>query len=303
MGAILRTPDDAFADLPGYRFQPRYLTLDDPNLGELRIHYLDEGSGPLVLLLHGEPSWSYLYRKMIPPLSAAGFRCVAPDLVGFGRSDKPARRQDYSYANHLRWLGQTIAQLELTDIHLFCQDWGGLLGLRLVADEPDRFAAVCASNTVLPTGQGSPSEAFIQWRDFSQNVAEFPTGKIIGSGCARPVSDGERAAYDAPYPDESYKAGARAFPPLVPISEDIPEAANNQKAWAKLASFNKPFLTLFGDSDPIMAGIEQVFQRHVPGCEGQPHAMIDSAGHFIQEDAGEELAEHMIGWLKNIQEG
>ncbi len=299
MDAVLRTPDEAFSDLPDFAFSPNYLTVTDQTLGELRVHYLDEGSGPLVLLLHGEPSWSYLYRKMIPPLVAAGFRCVAPDLVGFGRSDKPARREDYSYSRHLDWLTQTINALELNQIHLFCQDWGGLLGLRLVAAEPDRFASVCASNTILPTGQGEPSTAFIKWRDFSQSVPEFPTGKIIETGCARPFSDSVKAAYDAPYPDESYKAGARAFPPLVPITADIDGATENREAWKTLAAYERPFLTLFGDSDPIMAGVEKFFQARVPGCQGQPHAIIEQAAHFIQEDAGEELTTHLIPWLKS----
>ncbi|MFK7958797.1 MAG: haloalkane dehalogenase [Lysobacterales bacterium] len=301
MTQVLRTPDEAFSHLPGYPFAPNYLTVSDDTLGDLRVHYLDEGQGPTVLLLHGEPSWSYLYRKMIPPLVAAGYRCVAPDLIGFGRSDKPTQRAHYSYDRHLDWLGQTLDGLNLNHIHLFCQDWGGLLGLRLVAAQPNQFASVCASNTVLPTGQGKPAQAFIQWRDFSQSVAEFPTGKIIGSGCARPLSDEERGAYDAPFPDETYKAGARAFPPMVPITEDIAGAKENQQAWASLGQWEKPFLTLFGDSDPIMAGIEKVFQQHVPGCKNQPHAIIADGGHFIQEDAGEALVEHLVPWLNGLE--
>ncbi|MEM9532167.1 MAG: haloalkane dehalogenase [Pseudomonadota bacterium] len=298
--AVLRTPDDAFANLPGYPFAPRYVTIDDHELGALRVHAVDEGEGPTVLLLHGEPSWSYLYRKMIPPLVEAGFRCVAPDLVGFGRSDKPQDRSVFSYKRHLYWLVSTLDALDLEPVHLFCQDWGGLLGLRLVGEQPHRFASVCAANTVLPTGTMGANEAFIQWRDFSQTVDPFPTGRIISGGCARPVDDAVQAAYDAPYPDETYKAAARAFPTLVPITEDMPGAADNRAAWQALTRFERPFLTLFGDSDPIMAGADQLFQKKVPGCAGQPHAIIPKAAHFIQEDAGEELTQHLIPWLNAI---
>jgi haloalkane dehalogenase len=263
------------------------------------MHFVDHGprGGPVMLLLHGEPSWSYLYRKMIPPLAAAGMRCVAPDLIGFGRSDKPTEQSDYTYARHLGWVRSLLDQLELGDINLFCQDWGGLLGLRLLAERPERFASVCAANTFLPTGLEPVSEAFLRWREFSQSVPEFPAGGIIAGATARPVSAEVRAAYDAPFPDESYKAGARRFPLLVPIEPEFEEAQHNQAAWKVLAQYARPFLTLFGDGDPITAGAEKVLQARIPGAAGQPHKIIRDAGHFIQEDAGEELADELIKWL------
>jgi haloalkane dehalogenase len=263
------------------------------------MHFVDQGprSGPVMLLLHGEPSWSYLYRKMIPPLAAAGMRCIAPDLIGFGRSDKPVEQSDYTYARHLAWLRSLLDQLELDDINLFAQDWGGLLGLRLLAEEPQRFASVCAANTFLPTGKGKMPEAFLRWREFSQSVPEFPAGGIVAGGTVRPVPDEVRAAYDAPFPDESYKAGARKFPLLVPTEPDLEEAQNNQAAWKVLVQYERPFLTLFADGDPITAGAEKVLQAKIPGAADQPHKIIRDAGHFIQEDAGEELADELIKWL------
>ena len=250
-----------------------------------------------MLLLHGEPSWSYLYRKMIPPLAAAGMRCIAPDLIGFGRSDKPVEQSDYTYASHLRWLRSLLDQLELNDINVFVQDWGGLLGLRLLAEQPQRFASVCAANTFLPTGKGETPKAFLRWREFSQSVPELPVGVIVSKGCIRAVPDDVRAAYDAPFPDESYKAGARIFPTLVPTEPALEEALNNRAAWKVLADYRRPFLTLFADGDPIMAGAEKIFQAKIPGAADQPHKIIGDTGHFIQEDAGEELAGELIKWL------
>ena len=293
---VLRTPDERFQGLDGYDFAPNYLAVDG---GSLRIHYVDEGprDGPVVLLLHGEPSWSYLYRKMIPPLAAAGARALAPDLVGFGRSDKPAAVGDYTYQRHVDWMGEWLRALDPSDVTLFCQDWGGLIGLRLVAAEPERFARVVASNTFLPTGDAVPSEAFLAWRKFSQEVPVFPTGGIIQGGTARGISDAVRAGYDAPYPDESFKAGARAFPPLVPVSLDDPAAPANKAAWQVLERFDRPFLTLFGDSDPVTAGADRLLQARIPGAAGQPHRTIVRAGHFIQEDAGEELAYEIVRFM------
>jgi len=296
---LLRTPDADTEGLPGYPFAANYLSVGDAEDGPIRMHFVDEGprSGPVMLLLHGEPSWSYLYRKMIPPLAAAGMRCIAPDLIGFGRSDKPTERSDYTYARHLSWLRALLDQLELDDINLFGQDWGGLTGLRLLADQPQRFASVCAANTILPTGQGKMPEAFLRWREFSQSVPELPVGAIISKGCARPVPDEVRAAYDAPFPDESYKAGARVFPALVPCEPTDAEAVNNQAAWKVLKEYRRPFLTLFADGDPIMAGAEKILQASIPGAADQPHKIIRDAAHFIQEDAGEELADELIKWL------
>lgn len=264
------------------------------------MHFVDAGpaDGPVFLLLHGEPTWSYLYRKMIPPLVAAGFRCVAPDLIGFGRSDKPAAVSDYTYDRHLQWLGSGLDAIGVGQINLFCQDWGGLLGLRLVAAQPKRFDSVCAANTILPTGEHPPSEGFLKWRAYSQSVERLDAGRIVAGGCARPVADEAVEGYRAPYPDETYNAGARAFPLLVPIEPGAAEASENRHAWKVLDRFERPFLTLFADSDPVMSGAERVFLNRVPGCAGQPHAIIENAGHFIQEDAGEELAERLVAWLK-----
>ena len=296
---LLRTPDANTEGLPDYSFAAHYLNVGDSEQGSVRMHFVDHGprGGRVMLLLHGEPSWSYLYRKMIPPLAAAGMRCIAPDLIGFGRSDKPTEQSDYTYARHLAWLRSLLDQLGLADINLFCQDWGGLLGLRLLAERPERFASVCAANTFLPTGLESISDAFVRWRDFSQSVPEFPVGGIIAGATARPISDAVRAAYDAPFPDETYKAGARRFPLLVPIASESEEAGQNRAAWQVLAEYERPFLTLFADTDPITAGAEKILQARIPGAAAQPHKIIHNTGHFIQEDAGEELADELIKWL------
>ena len=284
---LLRTPDDRFANLPGYAFEPHYA-----EIGELRMHYLDEGprDGAIVLCLHGEPSWSYLYRKMVPGLVAAGLRVIAPDLVGFGRSDKPTARETYSYQAHVDWMAAFVDKVGMRDVTLFCQDWGGLIGLRLVAEDPARFAAVVASNTFLPTGDQRPPEAFFAWQKLSQALPEFPAGKIVAGGCARPVDAGVVAAYDAPFPDERYKVGARQFPLLVPARPDDPASAANRAAWESLRAFTRPVLTAFGDADPITRGADRLLQSLIPGAAGQPHTTIARGGHFIQEDAGEELA-------------
>ena len=286
---VLRTPDERFSDLPGYRFEPRYAMVDG-----LRIHYLDEGprDGARVVLLHGEPSWSYLYRTMIPVLVEAGHRVIAPDLVGFGRSDKPVDRSAYTYASLVEWMrGLLLDELALEGVTLFAQDWGGLIGLRLVAENPERFACVVIANTGLPIGVGTVPEAFATWRRFSQEVPELPVGNIVQGGSVTELPPEVVAAYEAPFPDESYKAGARVLPVLVPISEDDPAAEPNRRAWEVLARFEKPFLTLFSDRDPITRGLDAVFQSRIPGARGQPHRTIEGAGHFLQEDRGEEIAE------------
>lgn len=286
---ILRTPDERFASLPGFGFAPHYAPTSDG----LRVHYLDEGPGAAapVLLLHGEPTWSYLYRKMIPVLTAAGHRCVAPDLVGFGRSDKPADRADYSYQRLVDWMGEIVFdRLDLRDITLFGQDWGGLVGLRLVASRPERFARVVVSNTGLPTGDQPLGEAFQAWQRYSQTTPDFQVGRIVSGGCAAGLADEAGAAYDAPFPDDSYKAGPRALPLLVPNSPDDPAREANTRAWEALLRFDRPFLCAFSDGDPITRGTERQFLGRVPGAEGQPHVTIEGAGHFVQEDKGEELA-------------
>ena len=291
---ILRTPDERFRQLPGYPFAPRYL-----DLGGLRMHYVDEGprDGAPVLLLHGEPSWSYLYRKMIPVLTVAGHRAVAPDFVGFGRSDKPVHREDYTYQRHVDWTRSVIEQLDLRGTTLVCQDWGGLIGLRLAAEHDDRFARIVTANTFLPTGDTPPGEAFLAWRKFSQETPEFPVGRLVQGGCVTSLAPEVVAAYDAPFPDDRYKAGARQFPVLVPISPDDPASAPNRKAWEVLRRWRKPFLTAFSDSDPITHGADAFLQQAIPGAQGQPHTTIAGAGHFLQEDKGEELARVVVDFI------
>ncbi len=294
MTDVLRTPDDRFAALPGHPFRPNYLDVEG-----LRVHYVDEGprGAAPVLLLHGEPSWSYLYRKMIPVLTAAGHRAVAPDLIGFGRSDKLRRREAYTYQRHVDWLHAVVATLDLRGITLVCQDWGGLLGLRLVAEHPERFARVVAANTFLPTGDTPLGPAFAAWRKFSQETPDFHVGGIVQMGCATPLPPEVIAAYDAPFPDESYKAGARQFPTLVPATPDDPAAPANRAAWDALSRFTKPFLTAFSDGDPVTATLDVQLQAHVPGCAGQPHTTIAGGGHFLQEDRGAELARVVVDFI------
>jgi haloalkane dehalogenase len=282
----VRTPDSRFENLPGYAFEPNYADVEG-----LRVHYVDEGPGGAdpVVMLHGEPSWSFLYRKMIPIIGGAGHRAIAPDLVGFGRSDKPTRRDAYSYAAHVEWMRCLLFdRLRLRDITLVCQDWGGLIGLRLVAEHMDRFARVVAANTLLPTGEQPPGPAFETWKKMSQEMPAW--GPLFSGTETNPTSDEVRAAYDAPFPDESYKAGSRQFPLLVPVSPDDPAAIANQKAWVALKKFEKPFLIAFSDGDPITGGLKDVFLQ-VPGTKGQPHTTIEGAGHFLQEDKGEVLAD------------
>ncbi len=289
---ILRTPDERFAELPDFPFAPHYTEVTG-----LRMHYVDEGppAADPMLLLHGEPSWSFLYRHMIPILaseaeSGTASRVIAPDLIGFGRSDKPAEKSDYTYARHVAWMEGFIDALDLRQITLVCQDWGGLIGLRVVAAHPDRFARVVAANTFLPSGREPFSDAFLAWRKFSQEAKGFDIGRIVERGCRTELSAEVVAAYDAPFPDDSYKAGARIFPSLVPITPDEPAAADNQRAWATLATFDKPFLTAFADGDPITRGGDRVLRAAIPGARGQAHTTIEGAGHFLQEDRGPALA-------------
>ncbi len=291
---ILRTPDAAFANLPDFPFAPHYATVGDP---ALRVAYIDEGprDAAPILLMHGEPSWSFLYRHIIAGLKGK-HRVVAPDLIGFGRSDKLGSIDDYSYERHVAWMSEWLTQLDLRDITLFCQDWGGLIGLRLVAAFPDRFARVVVANTGMPVGTGF-SEGFQRWLEFSQSVPMFPTGMIVNGGCSRQLSAEEIAAYDAPYPDESYKAGARVFPKLVPITPEHASVAENKAAWEVLSCFEKPVLTAFSDADMVTAGGEKVFHERVPGTKGQPHVTL-KGGHFLQEDSPAEivaLLERFVG--------
>ncbi len=291
---VLRTPDDRFASLPGFPFAPHYV-----ETGGLRVHYLDEGpkGAPPILLLHGEPSWSFLYRKMIPIFTRAGFRSVAPDLVGFGRSDKPSRRTEYTYQRHVDWMAGVLLALDLRRVTLVCQDWGGLIGLRLAAEHGERFDRIVAANTFLPTGDQPLGEGFRRWKKFSQETPEFDVGSIVQGGCVSSLPPEVIAAYDAPFPDDRYKEGARQFPVLVPDSPDNPASEANRKAWEVLSRWKKPVLTAFSDSDPITRGADGLLQMLIPGTAGHPHTTIRGAGHFLQEDKGEDLAGVVVDFI------
>ena len=299
---ILRTPDERFTNLPSFPFEPNYVEILDDDGTPLRIHYVDEGpkeANP-VLLMHGEPTWSYLYRKMIPIIVDAGNRVIAPDLIGFGRSDKPADRNDYTYKRHVDWMNAFLKKTALTKITMVCQDWGGLIGLRLVTANPDLFSGVVAANTGLPTGDHQIPEAFLEWRKYSQEVPVFDVSLLIKAVVKCPFTEDEAAAYDAPFPDESYKECARIFPSLVPISPDDPESEANRRAWEVLTNFDKPFLTAFSDDDPITRGGDAVFQELVPGAKGQPHTTLKGGGHFLQEDCGEEFANVVVDFISRL---
>ncbi len=291
---FVRTPDDRFADLPDFPYEPKYVEVDG-----LRMAYVDVGpaDGPTMLLLHGEPTWSYLYRRMIPPLVDAGYRCVAPDLIGFGRSDKPTDASAYSYAKFIEWTTAFIDAIELPPATLFAQDWGGLIGLRLVAASPDRFLRVAVGNTALPIGTGA-GPGFDAWLAASQQIDFTRTSRLMERAVVgRELSEAELAAYDAPFPDESYTAGAKVFPMLVPITPDHPQVAENKAAWEVLRSWEKPFLTLYGTDDPVLGNLANSFIEGVPGAAGQPHQELSPGGHFIQDDRGEDLAAALIDWM------
>ena len=296
----LRTPDERFEALPGWDLEPRYVTVPSDDGDELRVHYVEAGpaDGDTVLCLHGEPSWAYLYRKMIPVIAAAGLRAVALDLVGFGRSDKPVEQTDYTYKRHVDWMRAAIDRLELRDITLFGQDWGGLIGLRLVGEDPERFSRVVAANTFMPTGDQPLGEAFFAWRKASQEMSVFDVGRAVQAGCAIELEPDVVAAYDAPFPDESYKAGPRRFPMLVPASPDDPAAPANRAAWEVLSRFEKPFLTIFAAKDPITFGAQRFLQALIPGAAGQDHVILENAGHFLQEDEGETVAGHVVEFVR-----
>ncbi|MFU7528609.1 haloalkane dehalogenase [Qipengyuania sp. ASV99] len=296
---ILKADPANFAAIPDYPFAENWTDIDLGDGFSGRMHYLDEGpaDAPPVLLLHGEPSWSYLYRKMIPTLVEAGFRCLAPDLIGFGKSDKPDDASFYSYDRHIDWLKQWREAVVPGPAALFCQDWGGLLGLRMVGEEPERFACVVASNTFLPTG-GTPSPAFLMWREFAKSSPEFKIGELLQRATATTRTDAEIAAYDAPFPDEPSKAGARAFPQLVPVEDGMEGIAQNKAAWEGLAAYDKPFLTLFGEDDPITGGLAQPLIDRIKGAQNMPHTMLPKCGHFCQEDRPAELAQGVIDTAK-----
>ena len=298
---VLRTPDSRFENLEGYPFVANYLDVSASDTKPLRMHFLDEGpvDGPPIVLLHGEPTWSYLYRRMISPLTDAGNRVLAPDLIGFGRSDKPSQIEDYTYLRHVEWVTSWFEQLRLKDVTLFVQDWGSLIGLRIAAEQGERIGRLVVANGFLPTAQGGASRAFEVWRAFARYSPVLPAGRLVAAGTVRRVPPKVRAGYDAPFPDKTYQAGARAFSQLVPTSPDDPAIPANRAAWDSLGRWEKPFLSIFGARDPILRHADRPLINHIPGGAGQPHARIN-ASHFIQEDAGPELAERVQSWQKAL---
>jgi haloalkane dehalogenase len=297
----VRTPGDRFDNLPEFPYAPRYCEVPDDDGGVLRVAWVQDGpeSADPVLMLHGEPSWSYLYRKMIPILVAAGHRVICPDLVGFGRSDKPTRREDHSYARHVEWMrALAFDVLDLHNVTLVGQDWGGLIGLRLAAEHPERFARLVVANTGLPDGEQPMAEIWWRFREAITTVPKLNIGKFVQGGCRQQMSDEVRGGYDAPFPDDDYCAGPRAMPGLVPTSPDDPASAANKAAWAKLSVSPTPMLVAFSDSDPITGPMGEIFQRGMRGAQGIDHPLIRGAGHFLQEDAGEELANHIVEFLR-----
>ena len=289
---VLRTPDDRFADLPDFDHPPRYADIPDGDGDTLRMAYVEAGpaDGPVVLFLHGEPSWSFLYRTVIPVLAGAGLRAIAPDLVGFGRSDKPTEPGDHSYARHVEWVRALVFDvLDLHDVTLVGQDWGGLIGLRLVAEQSSRFAKIVAANTGLPTGDTKMPEIWWQFRNAVENAPTLDVARFVQSGCRTALPPAVLAGYDAPFPDESYKAGPRAMPTLVPTRPDDPASDANRAAWQTLTTAPQPFLVAFSDSDPITGPMAPILRKAMAGAAGIDHPTITGAGHFLQEDAGQEL--------------
>jgi haloalkane dehalogenase len=297
---VLRTPEHRFADVPGYDHPPRYVEVDaGDGSPRVRMAYVDvgEAAAPVCLMLHGEPSWGFLYRRVVDAVVAAGYRAVVPDLIGFGRSDKPADPQDYTYARHVAWVRSFLHELALSGVTLLCQDWGGLIGLRIVGQQPERFAAVVAANTFLPVGAPAP-QAFLDWQRFSQGAHPFPVGFVLQNATETTLPPQVVAAYEAPFPDESFTAGARRFPMLVPTEPDDPGAVDNREAWPGLAAFDRPFVTAFSDGDPVTRGGDRVLQERVAGAAGQPHVVLAGGGHFLQEDVGPQLAEVVVATLR-----
>lgn len=302
---LLRTPDERFENIPDFPYEPHYITVDG-----IRIHYVDEGSNDeeVILLMHGEPSWSFLYRHMIPPLVKEGFRVVAPDLVGFGRSDKPSEQSDYTYRRQVEWMTKWMVALDLKNITLFCQNWGSLIGLRMAIENQDRFKRIVLSNGGLPTGEANQNisddnnpnlKLFKQWREFSHTTPILPIKLLLQTATTTRLSRDVLKAYDAPFPDEAHKAGAKIMPSRVPITPDDPEKEANTRAREQFRKWNKPFLTAFGDSDALTRGGDLMWHDLVPGAKGQKHTTVKNASHFIQEDAGPELVEIIINFIKD----
>ena len=293
---LLTTPDERFKNLPNFAFEPHYIEVDG-----IKIHYLDEGSkdAEVILLMHGEPSWCFLYRHMIPILVKNGYRIIAPDLVGFGRSDKPTEQTDHTYSKHVYWITKVVQSLDLNNITLFCQDWGSLIGLRVAIENQERFIRIVLSNGGLPTGDQQMPEAFTNWREFSRTADKFYIGRIIQGATTTKLTRNILKAYEAPFPDDTFKAGARILPSLVPISTDDPEHENNKNAIELFKQWEKPFLTAFSDSDPITRGGDKFWQTYIPGARNQNHTTIKDAGHFVQEEKGPELAELILEFIKS----
>lgn len=303
----LRTPGQRFTALPDFPFEPRYHTLAHA-AGSLRMAYIDEGprDAPVVLMLHGEPSWSFAYRHVIAAVAAAGYRAIAPDHIGFGRSDKLAERSDYSYAGFVNWLSDFVLALDLQNVLLLCQDWGGPIGLSTLARMPERFSAVVAANTLLPNCEappkgiaGWPGELIENWAAMTAAADDLPVAEIVNGVCVNALTDEEKAAYDAPFPDASYKAAVLEFPGLIPIHESMPGCAANREVWKLLESWHKPFVTAFSDSDPSTAAWAEVFRRRIPGANNSWHTTIAGAGHFVQEEQGSALAEVVLAVLSD----
>ena len=296
----LRTPPERFDDLPDFPYEPRFVDVPNGDGDGIRMAYVESGpaGGPVALLLHGEPSWSFLYRHVMRVLADAGVRAVAPDLVGFGRSDKPAEAADHSYARHVEWVrALAFDALDLREVTLVGQDWGGLIGLRLVAEHPDRFARVVAANTGLPTGDQQMPEIWWQFRRAVEGADTLDVSRFVQAGCRHSLPGEVLAAYDAPFPDQSYMAGPRAMPTLVPTAPDDPATEANRAAWARLTEWRKPFLVAFSDGDPITADMAPVLRRAVPGADGIEHPTLEGAGHFLQEDAGERLGQEVARFM------
>lgn len=306
---VLRTPDACFSNLPDYPFEPNYCVLDDPLCGPLRMHYVDEGprDAPVVLMLHGEPTWSFLYRKMIPPVAAAGFRVIAPDHIGFGRSDKPTQRSAYSYRRYVDWLRQFIEQLDLRRITLVCQDWGGPIGLRVLSELSERFDGVLATNTLLPNCEPPPrgvadwpGRQIADWVHTCRTASDLPISEIVAGTCVTRPTAAVLRGYDAPFPDASHKAAALQITCLIPVTADMAGVEENRRAWNVLETFERPFVTAFSDKDPSTKAWERIFHERVPGAQAQAHCEIAGAGHFVQEEKGEELAAVLIGMLRKM---
>jgi haloalkane dehalogenase len=298
---ILRTPDARFAGLPDFDHPPQYVTVPDGDGGSLRMAYVAAGpaDGPVVLCLHGEPSWSFLYRTMIPVLAAGGLRVIAPDLIGFGRSDKPARIEDHSYARHVEWVRcLAFDRLDLRAVTLVGQDWGGLIGLRLAAEHPGRFARLVAANTGLPTGDHPMPEAWWQFRRVVERAEALDIARLVQAGCRTGLAPAVLAGYDAPFPDRRYQAGPRAMPLLIPTAPDDPASAANRAAWTALAAATTPLLVAFSDGDPITGDMAPLLRTAFTGARGREHPTIAGAGHFLQEDAGPELAHHILTFIR-----